>query len=110
MLSPSYTLSHHILTTHLEQNPIFSPISHTGGLRLREMKLLVQAAQPVTGGGDSNSAGPDLEPGYDHQHFNTILISTRIQTQLDYLFYQLKPGTNTRSELTIPHSVPWAVS
>lgn len=48
MLSPSYTLSHHILTTHLEQNPIFSPISHTRDLRLREMKLLVQTAQPVT--------------------------------------------------------------
>ena len=39
------------------------------------MKLLVQAAQPVTGGGDSNSAGPALEPGYDHQHLSTILIS-----------------------------------
>lgn len=49
MLSPSYTLSHHILTTHLEQNPIFSPISHTRDLRLREMKLLIQATQPATG-------------------------------------------------------------
>ena len=49
MLSPSYTLSHHILTTHLEENPIFSPISYTGDLRLREMKLLVQATQPATG-------------------------------------------------------------
>lgn len=74
-LSPSYTLSHHILTTHLEENPIFSPISHTGDLRLREMKLLVQAAQPVTGGEDSNSAGPALEPGYEQQPFATLLIS-----------------------------------
>ena len=39
------------------------------------MKLLAQAAQPVTGGEDSNSAGPALEPGYDHQHLSTILIS-----------------------------------
>ena len=48
MLSPSYTLSHNILTTHLEENPIFNPISHTGDLRLREMKLLVQTANTVT--------------------------------------------------------------
>ena len=48
MLHPSYTLPHRIHTTHLEENPIFSPISHTGDLRLREMKLLVQTAQPVT--------------------------------------------------------------
>ena len=75
MLSPSYTLSRHILTTNLEENPVFRPISHTGDLRLQEMKLLVQAAQPVTGGEDSNSVGPALEQGYDHQHLNTILIS-----------------------------------
>lgn len=70
------------------------------------MKLLVQDAQPVTGGGDSNSAGPALELEYDHQHLNTILISiaTRIQTQLDYLFYQLKPGANTRSESSLYHT------
>ena len=48
MLSPSHTLSHHILTTHLEENTIFSPISHTEDLRLREMKLLDQTAHPVT--------------------------------------------------------------
>ena len=75
MLSPSYTLSRHILTTNLEENPVFRRISHTGDLRLQEMKLLVQASQPVTGGGDSNSAGPALELGYDHQHLNTLLIS-----------------------------------
>ena len=36
------------------------------------MKLL---AQPVTGGEDSNSAGPALEPGYEQQPFATLLIS-----------------------------------
>ena len=39
------------------------------------VELLVQAAQPVTGGEDSNSAGPALEPGYEQQPFATLLIS-----------------------------------
>ena len=40
-----HTLSHHFLTAHLGGE---APISHLGDLKLREMKLLVQATQPAT--------------------------------------------------------------
>ena len=56
---------------HTWDVPIVSPISHRGDLRLREMKLFVQATQPAPGKKNSNPVCLTTELGYYNFYFAT---------------------------------------
>ena len=114
-LTSCSTLHTHFPTAsapHLEENPIFSPISHTGDLRLREMKLLVQTAQLVTREERGfEHSWPALKPGYEHHPLGMLLISfaTRIQAQACLPILPSEARGQNRVEFTTSHSGPWPV-